>query len=170
MFRCAQLIAKRPLGANIHMGVVVCALSAPLAAHAEEQATASPPAGFFAGRYAVIGAPGDGPAYRGGAVITALSDDTFRIERRIGGETTIETGRIELNRFNAPVIRIVAAPQDGVAEPALTSSCQFQVDVDNYGRLSCLRAPGGDGLVGYEALFPLDSSGGAQLRAFGFEE
>ncbi|MCI4664484.1 MAG: hypothetical protein MRY74_07155 [Neomegalonema sp.] len=130
----------------------------------------SPPVQFFAGRYALIGAAGAGPAYRGGATITVIDKRTLRAARVIGAVKTVELGRIEKTRFNTPVIRWFAADSSGKALKPMIGSCHFKVDLANYPMLLCTRAPIDGGAYGYETFFPLDGSAQAQRKAFGFSD
>lgn len=142
--------------------------AAPLAATAENADAALPPADFMAGRYALLGATGENESYSGGVAIVALNERTLRFERRVGGATVIEFGRIERNRLDAPVIRLADTPTARSFEGEATGFCMITVDFDNYARLTCVRRDSASGRLGYEAYFPLDAAGDDQLRAFGF--
>lgn len=112
-----------------------------------------PPAGFFAGDYVVVGRhPGPGAAYAGAARIEAQGDDAMIIERTIDGVVTRAAARF---RNLAPLMDAVVLDIHG-PDGTIDGSCLWTVDLDNYPRLTCLRASesGTRDSLGHEALFP----------------
>lgn len=113
-------------------------------------AAEGPPPEFFAGDYVLVGqAPDDGATYAGTAVVSARGAGLV-VERMIGGEVFRETGAFEVPYppGEGQVLRL----RDG---DAVVAGCLWQMDLDNYPRLTCLRGdPSVNERPGYEALFP----------------
>ncbi|MGF1624350.1 MAG: hypothetical protein ACFCVH_05665 [Alphaproteobacteria bacterium] len=113
----------------------------------------APPAGFFLGSYVVVGQhPDGGSVYGGSASIEAGVGEVMILERRIDGETIRETLRVSSLQPLADASVLNVHDDGGV----IVASCLWASDLDNYPRLTCLRAPRGGrhDQLGYEAMFP----------------
>ena len=125
----------------------------------DEDEIAQPPAEFFAGEYSLLGrAPDNGAPYFGSARIEVADEDTLILERTFSDQTTREAIRLNAPEISAsgdliyPRRVLYLHDEQGI----MIGSCQWDIDADNYPRITCLRVVANTtpSEPGYEALFP----------------
>lgn len=139
------------------MRVPAAAIAATLCAGAAAADTVAPPADSFAGDYAVVGqAPDGGPPYAGRVEMRAAGAGVLKVRRLLDGSVASETARLE-ETTHPPGVTVLNFYAGGAEEGgALAATCLWQIDLDNYARLTCLRGdPAVNEIPGREALFPL---------------